>query len=90
MAKEIVNKIKLQIPAGRATAAPPVGTALGPAGIPLPDFVNRFNEATKEEKALIDKIANTSAETWLAISKWAKDTDNLAIKQENLVIIKYF
>ena len=49
MAKEIVNKIKLQIPAGRATAAPPVGTALGPAGIPLPDFVNRFNEATKDK-----------------------------------------
>ncbi len=49
MAKEIVNKIKLQIPAGRATAAPPVGTALGPAGIALPDFVNRFNEATKDK-----------------------------------------
>ncbi len=49
MAKELVNKIKLQIPAGRATAAPPVGTALGPAGIPLPDFVNRFNEATKDK-----------------------------------------
>ena len=49
MAKEIVNKIKLQIPAGRATAAPPVGTVLGPAGIALPDFVNRFNEATKDK-----------------------------------------
>ncbi len=49
MAKEIVNKIKLQIPAGKATAAPPVGTALGPAGIPLPDFCNRFNDATKDK-----------------------------------------
>ena len=49
MAKEIINKIKLQIPAGRATAAPPVGTALGPAGIPLPDFINRFNDATKDK-----------------------------------------
>ena len=49
MAKEIINKIKLQIPAGRATAAPPVGTALGPAGIALPDFINRFNEATKDK-----------------------------------------
>ena len=49
MAKEIVNKIKLQIPAGKATAAPPVGTALGPAGIALPDFINRFNDATKDK-----------------------------------------
>ena len=57
MAKEIVNKIKLQIPAGRASAAPPVGTALGPAGIPLPDFVNRFNEATRKH---LDWIAQYS------------------------------
>ncbi len=49
MAKEVINKIKLQIPAGKATAAPPVGTALGPAGIALPDFINRFNEATKDK-----------------------------------------
>ena len=49
MAKEMINKIKLQIPAGKATAAPPVGTALGPAGIPLPDFCNRFNDATKDK-----------------------------------------
>lgn len=49
MAKEIVKKIKLQIPAGKATAAPPVGTALGPAGIALPDFCNKFNDATKDK-----------------------------------------
>ena len=49
MARELVNKVKLQIPAGRATAAPPVGTALGPFGIPLPDFCNRFNDATKDK-----------------------------------------
>ena len=49
MAKEIVKKIKLQIPAGKATPAPPVGTALGPAGIALPDFCNRFNDATKDK-----------------------------------------
>ena len=49
MAKEIVKKIKLQIPAGKATSAPPVGTALGPAGIALPDFCNRFNDATKDK-----------------------------------------
>jgi len=49
VARELVNKVKLQIPAGRATAAPPVGTALGPFGIPLPDFCNRFNDATKDK-----------------------------------------
>ena len=49
MAKEIVNKVKLQIPAGKATAAPPVGTALGPFGIPLPEFCTRFNDATKDK-----------------------------------------
>jgi len=47
MAK-IVKKIKLQIPAGKATPAPPVGTALGPVGINIGDFVNKFNEATRE------------------------------------------
>ena len=49
MAKEVVKKIKLQIPAGKATPAPPVGTVLGPAGINLSDFVNRFNDATKDK-----------------------------------------
>ena len=49
MAKEVVNKIKLQIPAGKATPAPPVGTVLGPAGINLQDFCTRFNDATKDK-----------------------------------------
>jgi large subunit ribosomal protein L11 len=49
VAKELLNKVKLQIPAGRATAAPPVGTALGPFGIALPDFCTRFNDATKDK-----------------------------------------
>lgn len=47
MAKKITKKLKLQIPAGKATPAPPVGTALGPAGINIGDFVNKFNEATR-------------------------------------------
>ncbi len=45
----VVRKIKLQIPAGKATPAPPVGTALGPAGINIGDFVNKFNEATRDQ-----------------------------------------
>ena len=48
MAK-VVKKIKLQIPAGKATPAPPVGTVLGPAGVNIGDFVNKFNEATRDK-----------------------------------------
>jgi len=49
VAKEIVKKIKLQIPAGKATPAPPVGTVLGPAGINLQEFCTKFNDASKDK-----------------------------------------
>lgn len=49
MAKEIVRRIKLQIPAGKATPAPPVGTALGPAGINLQEFCTKYNDATRDK-----------------------------------------
>ncbi|MDO8183731.1 MAG: 50S ribosomal protein L11 [bacterium] len=48
MAKKITKKIKLQIQAGKATPAPPVGTVLGPAGVNIGDFVQKFNAATAE------------------------------------------
>ncbi len=47
MAKEITKMIKLQIPAGAATPAPPVGTALGPAGVNIGEFVKQFNDQTR-------------------------------------------
>lgn len=47
MAKEITKIIKLQIQAGAATPAPPVGTALGPAGVNIGEFVNQFNAQTR-------------------------------------------
>ena len=50
MAKEIVKKIKLQIPAGAATPAPPVGTVLGPAGVNLAEFCQKYNAATQDKK----------------------------------------
>lgn len=48
MAKKIEKQLKLQVPAGKATPAPPLGPALGQAGINIGDFVNQFNEATRE------------------------------------------
>ncbi|HCM43835.1 TPA: 50S ribosomal protein L11, partial [Candidatus Kaiserbacteria bacterium] len=47
MAKQVVKVIKLQIPAGAATPAPPIGTVLGPAGVNIGEFVNQFNTQTK-------------------------------------------
>ncbi len=49
MTKEVIKKIKLQIPAGKATPAPPVGTILGPAGLNLQEFCTRFNDASKDK-----------------------------------------
>ena len=48
MAKEAIKKIKLQIQAGKATPAPPVGTVLGPAGINLQEFCTKYNDATRD------------------------------------------
>lgn len=45
---EILTKIKLQAPAGKATPAPPIGPALGQHGLAIQDFVNQFNEMTKD------------------------------------------
>lgn len=46
MAKKIIKSLKLQIPAGKANPAPPVGPALGQAGVNIGEFVKRFNDAT--------------------------------------------
>jgi large subunit ribosomal protein L11 len=46
--KKVSTYIKLQVPAGKATPAPPVGPALGPHGVSAPQFVQQFNDATKD------------------------------------------
>lgn len=48
MAKQIIGNLKLRIPAGRATAGPPVGSTLGQWGLNMMDFINPFNEKTKD------------------------------------------
>jgi large subunit ribosomal protein L11 len=52
-AKKIKANLKMKIPAGRASAAPPVGSTLGQYGVNMMDFINPFNEATKEMKGII-------------------------------------
>ena len=48
MAKKVIGNLKLRIPAGRATACPPVGSTLGQWGLNMMDFINPFNDATKD------------------------------------------
>lgn len=59
MAKKIKTIVKLQVEGGRATPAPPVGTALGPHGINLQQFVLQFNEATKDKQGQVTPVEIT-------------------------------
>jgi large subunit ribosomal protein L11 len=53
VAKKVVGIVKLQIPAGKATPAPPVGTALGPHGVNIMGFCKEFNERTAKQAGLV-------------------------------------
>jgi len=53
VAKELMAKVKLQVPGAQATPAPPVGPALGQHGVNIGEFVRRFNDQTKENPGLI-------------------------------------
>ena len=59
MAKKINAVVKLQLPAGKATPAPPVGSALGPHGINIPGFTKEFNEKTRAQDGLIIPVVVT-------------------------------
>jgi len=59
MAKKIQAMVKLQIPAGKATPAPPVGTALGPHGVNIMDFCKNFNAKTAKDDGLIIPVVVT-------------------------------
>jgi large subunit ribosomal protein L11 len=59
MAKKVQALVKLQIPAGKATPAPPVGTALGPHGVNIMDFCKAFNARTAKEEGLIIPVVVT-------------------------------
>ena len=57
--KKITAVVKLQLPAGKATAAPPVGSSLGPYGINIPSFTKDFNEKTAQQAGLIIPVVVT-------------------------------
>jgi large subunit ribosomal protein L11 len=59
MAKKVVKLVKLQVPAGKATPAPPVGPALGQAGVNIMAFVKEFNERTAQQAGLIIPVEIT-------------------------------
>lgn len=59
MAQQVVNVVKLQIPAGQASPAPPIGPALGQAGIDISGFTKEFNERTKESMGDIIPVVIT-------------------------------
>ena len=59
MAKKVIKLVKLQVPAGKATPAPPVGPALGQAGVNIMAFVKEFNERTASQAGLIIPVEIT-------------------------------
>jgi len=59
MAKKVIGQIKLQIPAGKATPAPPVGPALGQHGVNIMDFCKAFNAKTQAQEGLIIQVVIT-------------------------------
>lgn len=59
MAKKVTAVVKLQLPAGKATPAPPVGSALGPHGINIPGFTKEFNAKTNDKQGLIIPVIVT-------------------------------
>jgi large subunit ribosomal protein L11 len=59
MAKKVLTKLKLQLPAGQASAAPPVGPALGQHGVNIMQFVQAYNEATRQQMGTIIPVELT-------------------------------
>jgi large subunit ribosomal protein L11 len=59
MAKPIVAVVKLQVPAGQANPAPPVGTALGPHGVNIMEFVKQFNAKTQSQQGIVTPVVVT-------------------------------
>ncbi len=57
--KRVITTVKIQLPAGAATPAPPVGTALGPHGVSTPEFVKQYNAATENQRGQVIPVEIT-------------------------------
>lgn len=77
MAKKIIGNLKLRIPGGKATAGPPVGSTLGQWGLNMMDFINPFNDATKEfqgEDVIVHlKVYDDRSFTWKCLGRPVDD-----------------
>ena len=85
MAKKITAMVKLQVPAGAATPAPPVGTALGPHGVNIMEFVKQFNARTQAQSGMIIPVVVTifGDRTFTFITK-TPPAPNLLLKEAGL------
>ena len=81
MAKKITKKLKLQIPAGKAVPAPPLGPALGQAGVNIGEFTKQFNDATKDQMGdTISTIVEIYEDRTFSIIYKTPPTSSLIIK----------
>ena len=85
MAKKIQAVVKLQVPAGAATPAPPVGTALGPHGVNIMEFVKQFNARTQAQAGMVIPVVVTifSDRTFTFITK-TPPAPNLLLKEAGI------
>jgi large subunit ribosomal protein L11 len=83
MAKKVIGNLKLRIPAGRATAGPPVGSILGQWGLNMMDFINPFNDATKDlmgkDVIVHVKVFEDRSFTWKSLGQPVDDMIREAI-----------
>ena len=86
MAKKVIGNLKLRIPVGRATAGPPVGSTLGQGGLNMMDFINPFNEKTKEyagKNVIVHiQVFEDRSFTWKCLGQPVDDLIREAIKIE--------
>lgn len=77
MAKQVTANLKMKIPAGKASAAPPVGSTLGQYGVNMMDFVNPFNEQTKEMRGTVTAHITIYDDRSMSFRVVSQPTDDL-------------
>jgi large subunit ribosomal protein L11 len=84
MAKTVTANLKMKIPAGKASAAPPVGSTLGQYGVNMMDFVNPFNEQTKEMRGIITAHITIYEDRSMDFRVVGQPTDDLIRQKLNI------